>query len=306
MNSMFYSMEQLYRQKEEFEEFLKKKNIKSIKQYISDYEYFTKNYVLDKVVINDIESFFSKCLIEEFLYSRRSNTASAMLRNLIEFMYSNYNFNADNYLKYNNRVKKGSRKKDKQEISFLTQEDIKFIMSDEVKFKFEKDRDKELMIVSPIVWGLSYYCCFEQNHITKLTIDDLKLEINQIRNIRSDESYLAKRWIEINNEFKHKLKSYIEYRKTLDIRTNKLILYSNSEAANKELNKMYDVLDRVDNSKFLSTTVDSQKIVRSRVMHMLLLSNGEDMSDLLHLFGLEKKTQFESAVSEYLVLKNSF
>ena len=134
----------------------------------------------------------------------------------------------------------------------------------------------------------------------------MKLEINQIRNIRSDESYLAKKWIKINDEFKYKLGKYLDYRKTLEIRTNKLVLYSNNEAGNKELNKMYDILGRVDNSKHISTTVDFQKFVRSRVLHMLLSSNGKDMNELLHVFGLEKKTQFESAVSEYLILKNSF
>ncbi len=306
MSNKFYSKEQLYILKEKFKNFLEMKDIKSIKQYISDYEFFTNHYVLNKVVTDDFESFFSKFFIQEFLSSRRSNTASAMLRNIIELMYSMHSFDAENYLKYNNRVKKSSKTKNKDSISFLTNEDIEFIMSDKIKYRFEKDRDKELKKVCPIVWGLSYYCCFEQNHITKLIIDDLKLEINQIRNIRSDESYLAKKWIQINDDFKGELERYLDYRKTLDIRTNKLVLYSNSEARNKELNKMYDILKRVDNLKHISTTVDSQKFVRSRVLHMLLSSNGKDMDELLHIFGLEKKTQFESAVSEYLILKNSF
>lgn len=85
-----------------------------------------------------------------------------------------------------------------------------------------------------------------------------------------------------------------------------MIIYSNKGVENKDLNKIYDILDRVGNSKYISTTVDSQKIVRSRVLHLLLSSNGIDMSELLHIFGLEKKTQFESAVSEYLILKNAF
>lgn len=163
-----------------------------------------------------MESFFSKFFIQDFLSNRKGNTASAMLRNLIEFMHSIHSFDAENYLNYNNRIKKNSKLK-RDEVSFLTHEDIEFIMSDKVKFRFEKDRDKELKIVAPIVWGLGYYCCFEQNHIFKLTIDDLKLEMNQIRNLRFDESYLAKRWIKINSEFKNKLERYLDYRNTLDI-----------------------------------------------------------------------------------------
>ena len=55
MSNKFYSEEQLYKLKEEFKGFLEKKGIKSIKQYISDYEFFTNNYVLNKVLIDDFD-----------------------------------------------------------------------------------------------------------------------------------------------------------------------------------------------------------------------------------------------------------
>lgn len=285
-----------------FRMFLGHKDIseKSIGQYISDFDFFTENYIVNQIAENEMDSFFSKTTIEAFLKVRLGNTASAMLRNLIEFMFSEGKITSDQYLKFNNNIV--GKRTQVRETTFLLPSDVEYICSNGVIYRFE-ERDREAKIVGPIVWALNYYCYFEQAHIEALVIDDIKLKDNLIRNVRVDESPLAKEWIVIDKDLKGLLTKYMEYRKNIKVNTDKLIIYDGKPVTTGILNKMYDILNRVDNAKRISTNVNGQVIVRSRVLHQLMEQEGRNMASIVEIFGLEKNTQFLNATEEYLQLQ---
>lgn len=269
---------------------------KSIEQYLSDFDNFTENYIINQITENEMDSFFSKITIEAFLKVRLGNTASAMLRNLIEFMFSEGKITSEQYLKFINNIT--GRKNQSKETTFVLPSDVEYIFSNNVTYK-----DQEAKIVAPIVWALSYYCYFEQAHIEALVVNDVKLQDNIIRNVRFDESPLAKEWLAIDNGLKKLLVQYIEYRKSLKVNTDKLIIYKEKPVGTGILNKMYDILDRVDNAKNISTGINGQVLVRSRVLHQLVEQDGKNMASIVEVFGLDKNTQFINATKEYLQLK---
>lgn len=287
----------------EYQEFLviKKKGItiQTKERYLNDFDYYTNNYILDKVMVDDYYNFFNDLKLRDYFKKRKGATARATITNLADFFYSNVKLTPNQYLSIKNELKKYG-KINKEDFDFLSKSDISFIFSDQIEYRFI-DRDKEAKIVAPLIWSLAYHQVFEQIHILNLKMTDVKLDNGLIRNLRSDEDELTLKWMRLDDKCRELLYEYLKYRISLKIKSNKLLIIEGKEATNATINKMLSILNnRVENQNRISTNVHVQKLNRSRIYHALNETKGKDAIAYIHLLGLKRNTQFDNALKQYL------
>lgn len=276
---------------------------KTKKQYLSDLNFYMKNYILDHVEIGDYKDIFAKYKVMNFLEIRKGATARAAITNLLNFYYDHERLDSSSYL----AIKKFIREYDPgegEEIDFLLNDDISFIFSDDVKYRFP-DRDQEATFVAPLIWALSYYCLFEQNHIYKLVMSDVDIKNKRIRNIRSNEDNLINEWVELNEVTLKLIKNYLKYKKFSN-QLDSFIMIAGKQANNASVNKMLSILNgRMENRNRLSTSVNLQKIVRTKILFDLEESQGSKLMNFVRIIGIEKNTQLDNAIRQYLLKANS-
>ncbi|WP_155986970.1 hypothetical protein [Paenibacillus durus] len=299
----------IYKVRLEFQEFLRMKeraiNEQTKKRYLSDFDFYMNYYILDKVMIDDYFNIFNDLKLRHYFSRRKSSTARATIVNMVDFFYSNLKLTSGQNLSIKKELSKYG-KETNEEVDFLTNLDINFIFSSAVEYRF-MERDKEAKLVAPVIWSLAYHQVFEQNHILKLKTTDLNLITGEIRNLRSDNDSLILKWMTLEEKSKEILSEYIDYRNTMQIKSDKLLIIEGKEANNITINKMLNILNnRIENSNKISTKVHVQKLNRTRIYHSLLDTNGQSTIDFLRLIGLKKNTQFDNALKQYLTDLNTY
>ncbi|MNP48739.1 hypothetical protein D3C76_1428770 [compost metagenome] len=76
-------------------------------------------------------------------------------------------------------------------------------------------------------------------------------------------------------------------------------------ATNNSINSVLSVLKRKANINMIKTSVDIQKINRSRILKDLMDTNGKDTIEIIKILGLKRNTQLEHALEEFLLNDNS-
>jgi len=273
----------------------------TVQRYRDDISFFIREYIVDKMMNGDYSSWFTPTILTDFFSNRKSNTAPSAVALLLDMLEQHGRLE----LKFTVQTKRKLTQYSSQppeELNFLNKSDIKFIFGSSVDYN---RNDIELSIVAPVIWFLSFCCMFEQTHIMKLKISDINMPGKFVRNIRADQDDTLLKWIRVTDDKMFELlQRYMEYRKTLTVKTDALILYKGKPP--KDLNKFFLVLrDRSKNSDKLSTTVNGQKLIRTRVLFSLIESKGEAAFDLIRIHGIKKNTQLDNALSEYMIIRNS-
>lgn len=72
------------------------------------------------------------------------------------------------------------------------------------------------------------------------------------------------------------------------------------------INNLLGILNnRQKNSLQISSKVNLQKMIRSRILLDLMNSEGKSLINFYKIFGVTKDTQLTTAIKEYLVLEKS-
>lgn len=270
------------------------------KHYLGDLKYYITNYFERSMLFESYNDLFDKLKISSYLKSRKGATAKAALSNLLEFYLHTKRISPSDYLDIKKEIKSyvitGN-----DELDFMSIEDIKFIFSKSVEFRFH-DRDEEARIIAPLIWSLAYYALFEQKHIQSLSWRDIDLDKKIIRNIRSKSDSLVEDWIALDETTISALQEYLDYFGNKVKKSASLIHIAGKPASNVGINKMLSILNgRVENSTKLSTNVNIQKLNRSRILHDLQASNGGSLMFYFRVLGNIRNKQLENAVNEYLL-----
>ncbi|SCY80097.1 hypothetical protein SAMN05720606_109208 [Paenibacillus polysaccharolyticus] len=270
------------------------------KHYLSDLRYYITNYFENSTMFDSYNDLFDRLKISDYLSKRTGATAKAALSNLLEYYLHTNRIPPHDYLQIKREIKSYVSSVN-DELDFMSLEDVDFIFSKKVEYRFY-DRDSEARIIAPLVWSLAYHALFEQKHIQSLTWNDVNLEGGIIRNIRGRDDYLAEDVIKMDEITINAFRNYIDYFGT-KIKRNEFLIHINGKKANNAgINKMLAILNgRVENSSKLSTNVNIQKLNRSKILHDLLSSNGERLINYYKILGNRRNKQLENALNEYLL-----
>lgn len=267
------------------------------KRYMDDLEVYIKDHLTDRTMLESYIEIFNKSDLKGFLTTRKSITAKYAISNLLQFYHFNKKINDTEYLDIKNELKKYKSTK-KDNMDFLTSEDFTFIFGSRINYK--KESEHETIQLLRLIMALSYNCMFEQNHIFEIMWSDIDLSKKIIKNKRAIEQQVISDWIEIEDYTYNLLCPYQVSTKNRDY------LFANLKTDKNSINNLLRILNnRVKNSNNISTRVNLQKIIRSRILIDLIKSDGKDLMKFYKIFGLIKDTQLNTAIKEYLILENS-
>jgi hypothetical protein len=305
ISNNYFDEEDVRNMRKEVLEYLNSKDKKlsddTVERYHDDIDGFLSEYVLGRIMKDDHASCFSSQILKHYFSKPRSNTVPTAIAILI----TQWEEQGRLELKFSLDIKRKLSKYvifSDVELDFLNEKDIGFIFGNSVDYN---RNDIEKKIISPVVYGLSFYCGLEQTHIKLLTLSDVNLKSKLIRNIRSDKDETLIKWIKIKDDVLiENLEKYIAYRSTLNLKTETFILFKGKPP--KDLNRFFLILrDRSRNSDNLSTTVDAQKLIRSGILLSLIKSDGMTAIEYIRIHGIEKNTQLNNAFIEYMKIRNS-
>ncbi|WP_236339935.1 hypothetical protein [Paenibacillus plantiphilus] len=270
------------------------------KHYLSDLKYYLTNYFENSTMFENYNDLFDGLKISNYLSKRTGATAKAALSNLLEYyLHTNRLFPQD-YLNIKKEIKVFVSTGN-DDLDFLSVEDIKFIFSKNVEYRFH-DRDSEARITAPLIWSLAYHALFEQKHIQSLKWNDIYLEGRLIRNFRAKDDSLAGDVIQLDEITIKAIQNYLDYFGSKVKNKETLIQINGKRASNVGINKMLAILNRrVENNNKLSTNVNIQKMNRSKILHDLQSSNGEQLFNYYKILGNRRNKQLENAINEYLL-----
>ncbi|MCM3342035.1 hypothetical protein M3650_26275 [Paenibacillus sp. MER TA 81-3] len=276
-------------------------------RYIDDLQFYKNRCIVPKhIIIEEYKDLFNSYALKDYHNNRKTSTARFAITNLLEFYFKIGRVSPKDYLDIRNELKKYQSKK--TDVSdFLTKDDLTFILSS--KFRYSTRRTEEERFLAPLILQLIYYTLFEQNHISQIKWRDIDLVNRKIRNIRSDEDNYCIKWIPLNEDVISLIESYKQFliKKHNEIVQDDYFIYiSQSPANNKSLNRIINLLnDTKDNYEKLSGRVNVQKMIRSRILHGLLDTDGRQLIDFYEIVGLSKETQIVTAIKEYFTIINS-
>lgn len=185
---------------------------------------------------------------------------------------------------------------------FFNKDDIDYLLS--FQYEYGKKRGIEAQLVAPLIIALSYYLLFEQMHISNLQIADVDLLNSRIKNPRASSNIFVKQWIPLNDTVIELLRRYLDYRSQFSLLkdNDKLIVLNGQKLDNRSINEVLNIFnDTKGNTNRLSTRVNLQKIIRTRILFDLEETNGHSLIDFFLLIGLKKNTQLKTAIEEYLM-----
>ncbi|MEK5027655.1 hypothetical protein [Paenibacillus sp. FSL M7-1046] len=275
------------------------------KRYLDDLNFYIQNCINSKVLIEDYKDFFSKYSLKSYHKLRSSATARYAVTNLLDFYFIVGRIKPQDYIEIKNELKQYQSKK-QEPLDFLIKDDLNFLL--DFNYQYSKRRAFEDSLLTPMIISLSYSALFEQNHLAKLKWSDFDIKLKRIRNIRFDTDPLVNEWIELNEKFYEVCEKYYNYRISNEIieKSDNMISINGQSADNLSINKLLNVLnDNKSNSLFLSTRVNTQKIIRSRILNDLLETKGKGLIDFYKIIGFNKDTQITSATKEYIMRENS-
>ncbi|MBP2112514.1 hypothetical protein [Paenibacillus silagei] len=232
---------------------------------------------------------------------RKSSTARAALRNLLECFKEKKRIDAAEYLLILKRIQQLVEKEEKKKMLFLSQDQINFLLSSRIKYTKKQKAYKDVLSATI---ALSYYFVFDQDLIFKLKNSDVDIENRRVRNLRADTDNKACKWLLICDEAYEMLIPYILTRQNSS--ANAPFLYIRDVPANNSnINYLFSILKSKANYNYLQTTVDVRGIIRSRILNDLYRSEGKVAIDFLRIFGLKRSTQLENALEKFLTDVNS-
>ncbi|MEK3757851.1 hypothetical protein MKZ07_05360 [Paenibacillus sp. FSL P4-0338] len=232
---------------------------------------------------------------------RKSSTARAALRNLLECFKEKKRIDAAEYLLILERIQQFFEKEEKKQVIFLSQDQINFLLSSRIEYTKKQQAYKEVLSATI---ALSYYFVFDQDLIFKLKNSDVDIDNRRIRNLRAEAENKACKWLTIGDEAYEMLIPYIQTRQNSS--PNASLLYIRGiPANNSNINYLFSILKSKANYNFLQTTVDVRGIIRSRILNDLYRTEGKAAIDFLRIFGLKRSTQLENALEKFLTDVNS-
>ncbi|ASS95980.1 hypothetical protein BS1321_19960 [Peribacillus simplex NBRC 15720 = DSM 1321] len=259
--------------------------------------------VVGKVKKGDYSELFNGDRISKI--NRRSNSVRPTLLNLLEFLYTD-KFIEDEmlYLRLINNIKKvytnDTEKTPIKTTEFLTPNEIRNLLSDKIEYK---TLEEEKLL--PVITSLAFFCMYKQADIMKLKIDDIDIEKRVIRNIRrQDEESELIEWIYINDDSFPILKSYLDYRASLSVEVDELVIFEKKPITNQGINSVFGILKRNANKHLISEkSIHPELLNRSMMLYLLDSTNGEGIYDILML--QERNQQFEYAFNTFLSIKRN-
>ncbi|WP_175400667.1 hypothetical protein, partial [Paenibacillus sp. KS1] len=256
-------------------------------------------------VFDEYKDYFNKFALKHFHDRRKTATARYAISNLVEFFKVIEKLSATEYLNIKNELKNFQNIKEDAN-DFLIKEDIDYLLS--FQYEFGKKRGIEDQLVAPLIIALSYYMLFEQSHISNLHISDVDLLNSKIKNIRVLHDNIVKEWMPINSTVIELIKRYLDYRRQLGVLKDddNLIILNGQKLNNRSINDVLNIFnDTKGNTDRLSSRVNLQKIIRTRILFDLVETKGHSLIDFYSIIGFNKDTQLRSATKEYLVRANS-
>jgi predicted HNH restriction endonuclease len=263
--------------------------VKSHSQYRDILKDYLRNQVLNKVQQDDYEEIFNPERIKEFHAFRKSSVVRAAILKFLEYLKENRLINSTYYLNYPDIPTP-----EKRPSNFLGLKEIEFIFSKRVTFK-----DEEEKYVAPLVYSLAFFCGFEQRHLISLKLSDVIVEDKLIRNVRKTDHSLLMGWIKIEDIAYENLIRYLEYRESLNLKFQELIIVNNRPVSNNSLNQIFHILKRKDNKEYLEQSdINAQILIKSMILSRLISTDGQAINNILRM--MEWNTHVADAYREYL------
>lgn len=288
----------------DFVQFLVLKGItdRTQERYLSDIRYYIGMYVRDMLPGDNFSVFFKESAIQSFLKNRRSSTARSSIKNLLDCFRENRRIDASQYLHTIEYLKNLAKTKTENQMDFLTKPQIEYLLKGKVEYTMKQLVHKEVLSV---VIVLAYYFLFDQDQLLKLKASDVNLEARVIRNLRSDANDNVTKWLPINNEVYTVLYLYCNTQ-NLSNKNEPFLYIKGAPASNNSINLILSILKSKANQSVIQTSVDIQKLLRTRVLLDLYESDGKRAIDFIRIMGLKRNTQLENALEEFLSIdKNS-
>lgn len=274
---------------------------RTIERYISDIYFYIDNFIKPSAIIDSFDNFFTPNLIRRFLETRKSSTARATLYNFITFLREFEKIKDVKYLELLEFLKELKKTRLEKSMEFLGSDELSFLLGGSINYKQD---EMEASIVLPLILSLSYDLLFEQDHLIKLKWSDIELENNRIRNLRSEVNDMACKWIKMSDRLRSLIVSYKTHCAPYKPEDN-FIIFRYKPLDNTSINSLLGILKRVKNRKYLPSSVDIQKLHRSRILKELMDTDGKAAIDFITIYGLSRDTQLQHALQEYLLNINS-
>lgn len=293
--------------RKDFVQFLKLKDSsvseRTIQRYLSDIRYYAENYIDTTIIIKEkgFSVFFKKPEIKNFLSQRRSSTARASLKNFVEMTHENKLIADALYIEVLEYLKSLKKTKVEEQMEFLSERQLLFIQSDLIQYK---EKYPEYKLLLPLIIGLSYNFLFEQEHLIRLKWSDIDLEKQQIRNLRNTLDRRALEWLSIPDTIFSLFIVYRDLQK--NIRKDATFLsFQDQPLKNGIVNSVLYTFKHKANKTNMDSSVDIQKIIRSRILKDLIETEGQATIDFIKILGLKRNTQLEHALEEFLLYEGS-
>nr|WP_154958440.1 hypothetical protein [Paenibacillus xylanexedens] len=270
------------------------------KRYNDDLEVYIEEHLKYRTLVEDYTDIFNKSDIKAFLTSRKSATAKYALSNLLSFYHFNERISDSFFLEIKNELKKYKAKKP-QDMEFLSENDFKFLFNSALEIE-ENDQERTEKKILKLILLFSYNFLFEQRHLFNLQWGDIDLKNRTIKNARYNIKDLNLDKFEMNTEIYELVTSVYGI---LGRKDNEYIFESMKHDKNA-INNLLGILNgRQKNFLKISSTVNLQKVIRSRIVLDLINSEGKSLINFYKIFGLTKDTQLTTAIKEYLALEKS-
>ncbi|QWU15332.1 hypothetical protein SAMN04487895_1083 [Paenibacillus sophorae] len=270
------------------------------KRYIDDLEVYIEEHLEFRTLVEDYTDIFNKSDIKAFLTFRKSATAKYALSNLLSFYHYNERISDSFFLEIKNELKKYKAKKPK-DMDFLSESDFKFLFSSALELE-ENDQERTEKQLLKLILLISYNYMFEQRHLFNLLWEDIDIQNRTIRNPRYNVVELNQDKFEMNNEIYKLVISLYGISK----KEGSEYIFENMRHDKNSINNLLGILNgRQKNYLKLSSKVNLQKVIRSRILLDLINSEGRSLINFYKIFGLTKDTQLTTAIKEYLVLEKS-
>ncbi|MFC6039279.1 HNH endonuclease [Paenisporosarcina macmurdoensis] len=274
---------------------------RTIIRYMVVIDDYFKNCVLERARKTDYMDMFNINRLS--LIKRKSNNVRPSLLHFLEFLKEE-EFIDDEYVYYQlqNNIKAifVTEELDRgNDVTFLTPKELRFILSDKISCR--SDYDKNLL---SLMCSLSFFHMFKQEDFIALSIQDIDLENNRIKNIRrtdSDSELLE--WLSINETTFAHLQNYLKLRSAKD-GLDTLLIQENEPLNNSKINNLLRIFELASNREFVGNQrINTGLLIRTMMLYILVSSKGQGIYQIL--LEQERNTYFDDAFNEYLSIRRS-
>lgn len=273
----------------------------SIARYIAVVKKYITNKFLEKIEIDNYNDFFSKNNLIYIQEEIGSSVKKASISCFLDFLNDENFLENEDYYKLKENIGNSisiERSVNEKQTTFLTPSEVEFLLSEKLVYNTELER-----ILTPLIICLHLFCFYEQKHIKSLTIDDIDLENKRIKNIFYNGKNNVSKYIGMNDIFIKSMTNYIEYRNSINPKTQELILYNGKPIENPGFNKIYNVFGRLGNRERLkSKSIYTDIIIKSMIYHLLIKKGEESLTLILNIIDKDSAL-FNKVFKEYVEIK---